>query len=564
MTDLSNPRVPDEPVLEVEDIQGIAVPGFFKPHQTLIGLRYTRTEKAIADFQGVVHALDIATCAETLANRKGHRENPELIAPPLVAIAFSYSGLVDLTPGAARFESEAFKVGLPGRSALLGDPQDPASPGNPANWVVGAPGAELDALVIVAGDDRESVDAAAAPIEKAVLDAGATTIVQQGDVLPGALEGHEHFGFDDGVSQPGIRGRASADPQDFITERHVAKTEFPAAALYGYPGQALVWPGEFVFGYPRTSPDPLVPGPIEATKPEWTRNGSFLVYRRLAQDVGAFWRRMRDEAERLSQLPGFAGLEDVTLASRLVGRWPSGAPVSRTPADNKDLGRNSLANNHFRFDSDTAVLALRGGRNDPFPPAKADPIGARCPLAAHIRKVNARDAPSDTGGASSTYERRILRVGVPYGPPAADRYAKAQANDPDRGLLFLSVQTSIEEQFEFLQARWMNDESRPKAPSGNDMIVGQNEAAREGKRRAALFGQGLESALVEAPDQFVIPRGGGYFFVPSLHALSRVIAPETAKQAAAEPSKARVMTKTGTTAHGRGGGRARAPRNRTK
>jgi hypothetical protein len=78
MTDLSNPRVPDEPVLEVEDIQGIAVPGFFKPHQTLIGLRYTRTEKAIADFQRVVHALGIATCAQTLANRKAHRENPEL------------------------------------------------------------------------------------------------------------------------------------------------------------------------------------------------------------------------------------------------------------------------------------------------------------------------------------------------------------------------------------------------------------------------------------------------------------------------------------------------------
>ena len=53
---------------------------------------------------------------------------------------------------------KAFKIGLPGRSALLGDPQDKASKGAPANWVVGAPGAELDALVIVAGDTRATVN----------------------------------------------------------------------------------------------------------------------------------------------------------------------------------------------------------------------------------------------------------------------------------------------------------------------------------------------------------------------------------------------------------------------
>lgn len=116
-----------------------------------------------------------------------------------------------------------------------------------------------------------------------------------------------------------------------------------------------------------------------------------------------------------------------------------------------------------------------------------------------ILKINTRDAPSDTGGHSSTYERRILRVGVPYGPPAADRYAEAKANDPERGLLFLSIQTSIEEQFEFLQARWMNDNSRPKAPSGNDMIVGQNQATRDSVRRAVVFGKGLQIAQVEAP-----------------------------------------------------------------
>ncbi len=222
-------------------------------------------------------------------------------------------------------------------------------------------------------------------------------------------------------------------------------------------------------------------------------------------------------------MPGLAGLTDVELASKLVGRWPSGAPVSRQDGDNARLGRDQLANNHFRFDSDTPRLRLVGGK-DTFKAAKADPAGVVCPLAAHIRKVNTRDSPSDMGARSSTYERRVLRVGVPFGPSAKDRYAAAKPADPERGLLFLSIQSSIDEQFEFLQARWINDDSRPKAPSGNDMVVGQNAATSDGVRRCLLFGSGLQQATVESPGQFVTPTGGGYFFVPSISALTSVIA----------------------------------------
>jgi hypothetical protein len=159
-------RAPVEPVLEVGDIQGIVAPGFFKPHQTLIGLRYARTDKGAADFQRVAGSLEIADCATTLADRKAHRGNSDLVAPPLVAIGFGYRGLYDLTPGATQIPSEAFKIGLPGRSALLGDPQDKASKGAPINWVVGAPGTELDALVVVAGDTRTTVDEKAKEIRK--------------------------------------------------------------------------------------------------------------------------------------------------------------------------------------------------------------------------------------------------------------------------------------------------------------------------------------------------------------------------------------------------------------
>jgi Dyp-type peroxidase family len=392
--------------------------------------------------------------------------------------------------------------------------------------MVGKPGDELDLLIIVAGDGREPVTAEAQSIMRRLAGVRARVASQDGDVRESRSAGHEHFGFDDGVSQPGIRGRASAAADDFITERHIYASDIPAAWLYGYPGQDLVWPGEFVLGYPATGPDPLVPGPLSEARPAWTRNGSFLVYRRLRQDVGLFWRTMREEASRLAKLHGFQGLTEDRLAARLVGRWQSGAPFNRVPAgDNQDLGNNPLANNNFLFDSDTPSAALANGQTDPYERAKADPVGITCPWAAHIRKVNVRDSGSDIGGRIATYSRRLLRVGVAFGKSLEDRYGEGpDPQNGDRGLLFLSIQASIENQFEFLQARWMNDPSRPKMPGGHDMIVGQNAAAEGGVRRCTIFGSGLQQEEVRAAGQSVIPTGGGYFFVPSVSALREVIA----------------------------------------
>ncbi len=443
-------------------------------------------------------------------------------------MGFTFHGLQKLTPGAVSLPSDAFRQGLAARSAFLGDPLDPKDEGNPANWKVGQPGHDLDALVVVAGDTREMVDERALAVTILIESAGfQITYSEKGDVRDD-LPGHEHFGFDDGISQPGIRGRASHhQPHDFVTPRHIANSENPTHFLFGYPGQDLVWPGVLLLGHPATSPDPLIPGLATPAIPDWSRNGSYLVFRRLRQDVGLFWRTMRKEADRLSTVPGFTGMTDERLASRIVGRWPSGAPVNRVPkTDDPNLGGQSLANNHFRFDSDASAIALNSGYIDKFPQSKADPAGIACPWAAHIRKVNTRDSGSDTGGRDSTYARRLLRIGVPFGKPLKDRYADIQ-DDPEkgeRGLLFLSIQSSIDDQFEFLTSRWMGDPSRPKMPSGHDMLVGQNDAPGEDRvRRCLIFGSGLQQASVATNAQWIVPTGGGYFFVPSLTALREVL-----------------------------------------
>ncbi len=537
MSETASPAEPPyEPVLDMADIQGIAMPGFFKPHHTLLYLRLPPdSREAIDHFKTWLARLAdrLATAAQTLDDRRRHRRVRFALAAAaskpsvvLVAIGFSNVGLRRLTPGADDIPDEAFQHGLLARSALLGDPTDPVQQGHPSHWMVGAPGAELDALVVIAGDDRAQVSARADELVAELRQVGLHVASEDGDVRSDD-RGHEHFGFDDGVSQPGPRGRASDRPDDYVTDRHIDPGQVPQAWLSGYPGQDLVWPGEFLLGHPASSPDPLLPGAVSPAQPAWTRNGSFLVYRRLRQDVGLFWRTMRAEANRLAALPGFAGLTDDVLAARLVGRWPSGAPVNRVPGgDNAVLGRDPFANNDFLFDSDTPQPRLRDGPVGDYPRAKADPVGATCPWAAHIRKINTRDSPNDMGARAATYSRRLLRVGVAFGRSLADRYAD-DAADPEqgnRGLLFLAIQASIVEQFEFLQARWANDPSRPKMPGGNDMVIGQNAAARDGIRRCTIFGAGLEQAEMRAAGQWVIPTGGGYFFIPAISALRDVIA----------------------------------------
>jgi Dyp-type peroxidase family len=543
MNDTSRwPSAPEEPVLETKEIQGLVVPGFLKPHQTLLGVRIPHdSREVVLNFKELLRGLadEIATAETTLENRREYRrkrrrqetrypkDEPRTV---FVGLGLSYASLRKLTPGADDIPGEAFRCGLAVRSALLGDPTDPEAEGHPSQWVVGKPGAELDALIIIAGDDRKEVDSHASHLISRLQTGGVHVEYQENGDRRSDKKGHEHFGFFDDISQPGVRGRASEAPDDFVTDRWVSPSEIPETWLYGRPGEDLVWPGEFILGYPKTSPDPLVPGPVAPTVPEWTQNGSFLVYRRLRQDVGLFWRTMREEAARLAELPGFADMTDDRLAALLVGRWPSGAPVNRVPdADNQALGEEELANNNLRFDSDASRFELVNQYRDNFDMAKADPAGITCPWAAHIRKVNTRDSSSDMGARDSTYTRRILRRAIAFGKPVADenRYADENA-DPEngqRGLLFMCVQASIEAQFEFLVSRWMGgDPARPKMPGGHDMIVGQNGQVGEGRvRRCTLLGDELQQAELVTDKEWVIPTGGGYFFVPSISALRNVI-----------------------------------------
>ena len=63
-------QAPVEPVLEMDDIQGEVVPGFLKPHQTLLGLRVPAGIEVIRHFKMFLGELsgEISTaCASATA-----------------------------------------------------------------------------------------------------------------------------------------------------------------------------------------------------------------------------------------------------------------------------------------------------------------------------------------------------------------------------------------------------------------------------------------------------------------------------------------------------------------
>ena len=77
-------------------------------------------------------------------------------------------------------------------------------------------------------------------------------------------------------------------------------------------------------------------------------------------------------------------------------------------------------------------------------------LGQVCPVAAHIRKVYPRGDEKE----SEVQRHRLLRRGIPYGEPSLSSPTAPVPDTEDaayRGLLFLAYQTSIENQFEFLQ-----------------------------------------------------------------------------------------------------------------
>jgi len=225
--------------------------------------------------------------------------------------------------------------------------------------------------------------------------------------------------------------------------------------------------------------------------------GTYLVFRQLRQDVHAFWKF----CETATVLPdGSPHAEARTrLAAKLVGRWPSGAPLVLAP----DRDRPQL-----------------GTAND-FAYAGDDPDGLRCPIGAHIRRSNPRDslAPAPGTERSLTVNRlhRLVRRGRKFGPLVPREDLLSPGVDPawrdeERGLHFICLGANLSRQFEFIQQTWLNNPRFAGLYDCPDPLVGSPA------RSFVVQGQPMRTRY-RGLAAFVSVRGGAYFFMPGVGAL---------------------------------------------
>ena len=220
-------------------------------------------------------------------------------------VAVTHAGLRALGVRAEILDSfpEEFRDGMEARAELLGDTQGSA----PEHWDDGLRGSRIHLLVTVAARTVEARERARQWLRERVADG--IVHEQDADLLGAPKENEavrEHFGFADGLSQPTIK-----DPRAGPNER-------PGR---GTPRRLGLWddvaPGEFVLGYP--DEDGLV------DRVPFRRNGSFMVVRKLHQDVPAF-------RSYLASAAAETRLDEELLAAKMVGRWPSGAPLRSRPS----------------------------------------------------------------------------------------------------------------------------------------------------------------------------------------------------------------------------------------
>jgi len=520
-----------EPVLDIHDIQGNILTAFNKDHQRLIALRLRSVPDARQWLRRILPHINSLAEVNHFNNsyrmqraRLGHA--PRGLTATWMNLAFSRDGIAKLTSDADAdlLPDDAFRAGLAKRAPLLGDPAPPGGGDPTVNWLVGGTNRPIDIFMILASDDDAALRSMAERLRPGQQDGAAapeTVWEEQGDARDD-LPGHEHFGFKDGISHPGVRGLLSNRPKVYLTERHL-KPPPPGTIEFAKPGQPLIWPGHFVLGYPFGDRDNGSRQDAVPLARSWFRNGSFLVFRRLEQNVAAFAAFVATEAARLSRLPGFSGITPNHLGALMVGRWPSGAPISRVPReDNADLAKDPLSNNDFLFTIDTPppqFLPGHGKGVGNFLRAMEGTNGPICPHAGHIFKVNPRDHTTNIGPDFDTLTRRILRRGIPFGPSLD----KPLAGDDgvSRGLHFICYQASITEQFERLQQDWANNDDAPKA-GGHDLIIGQTATAVRSMVLPSIVPDQAGDTIT-APLQWVTPTGGGYFFAPSIPAIRDVI-----------------------------------------
>lgn len=414
-----------------------------------------------------------------------------------INLALSFTGLeaLGLDAEARSGLSDELREGMvtEHRRRLLGDHDD----SDPEGWDWGGPRDErpVHGVLLLYAEDQDQLEALYA---EQAADFEASGVIELSRLETRALpKKKEHFGFRDGMGQPDVLGLDERGP----SWNSIA----PGELLLGYRNQYDKLPRS-----PQVSaPSPLLPEPDGSPGRDFGRDGSYLVMRQLEQDVAGFWKSVAEKAAelRLEEVFPNCGSGAVMLAAKLIGRWPSGAPLVGCP-DKDDESRCD---------------------DDEFQYAKDDPDGLACPFGAHIRRANPRDWFLDADANTSTRvanRHRILRRGRAYGPPLVESMETealrvASEDGKSRGLHFLCLNANIGRQFELVQHSWINGPKFGGLYNSADPLLGDSIPESTARSSASTFEIPAPPVRLRVRNmhRFVRTRGGAYFFLPSLRAV---------------------------------------------
>ncbi len=454
--------------MELSDIQGLVFFG------------YARQRFARYYLVSFGDQAEPRECLSRLLHRISSADRGERDETMRLNVALSADGLVRLgldEQTMTTFPRE-FVQGMahPERSIALGDSGDDA----PEHWEYGGGGAaRLDALLMLYCRSPKELAERHKELDQALSRHGLDYVVQDAEI---PADGREHFGFVDGLTNPVVKG-GPVKPEKNPFDPPIR----PGELLLGHKNAYGKLPFSPRAPLKRSTRD-LPPRCDGGRFVDLGHNGSYLVLRKLEQDVTGFWSFAEQQAQK-------AGAADAAawskfFAARLVGRWPNGMPLVHAP-ENEEALREV---NRFGY-------------------RELDPHGLRCPLGAHVRRSNPRDSLGEDAKASLQRSNlhRIMRRGRIY-----------SENDGRKGLIFVALNANLRRQFEFIQQTWINNPKFAGLCAERDPLIGRHGYEVSGEQLPRIFTRSLlpvRERCVGLPS-FVRVRGGGYFFLPSLRALS--------------------------------------------
>jgi deferrochelatase/peroxidase EfeB len=463
--------------LDLADIQGNLLRGYHSANARHFALAVGDPKAAAAFVDGLVCGDEQRSPQITTAEEWDDKPHYTL------NLGLTYSGLqaLGVPDGVLSTFPPAFQQG-PAARAQGPDPDYPSGVGlgdvgdsAPSNWFLGGTGTPAVHMLLSLYTDEHRVrriDDLTARLRALFAAAKLTELsAHDANALP---QGKVHFGYRDGIAQPQIAGAPGRDRPDMQPEANVG--DFLLGCDY-----VNTYGGNFLGSVP----------------PELGDNATYGAFRILRQDVHGFEQFLIHRGHRW-------GIDPELVAAKLLGRWRNGVPLTLSPdSDEPDPKITKHQLNEFDY-------APAAGHTTFYDDAE----GRRCPIGSHIRRLN----PRGSLVMGKPHSRRLVRRGMPYGPPFDPG---APDDSIERGLIGLFICGDLDLQYEFILRVWANEDIATHGLRGTrDPLIGAQPSA--GGQFVVRTADSRDPIVLTGLPRLTQTRGSLYCLIPGIGGLRQL------------------------------------------